>query len=258
MQVLKPGATGPDVRALQVAINERARARGLATVEVDGVYGPSTERAARRISRALGSLESTIAKPGISKGEQRIIRWPKSRTPAQIARARSRAKAKTAVGTGPAKALAEAARHVGKNEQRNMAWVQSIITACGGWTFRVPWCGCYVHHCLKAAGVPVTGRCASVSLILQDALAGRNGFESCVYRRSTGHGSLAAIRPGDVLGMFGESTHTCLAKRRVPGGWITNEGNTSADNQANGRACEDKFRPDASIVYGARPAYRGA
>lgn len=96
MRALKVGTHGTDVRHLQTALNARSRARGLPTIKVDGVFGSSTDIAVQRVARALGASESTIRKPGATIGEQRIIRWPATRNPAQRARARSRAKNATA------------------------------------------------------------------------------------------------------------------------------------------------------------------
>ncbi len=105
MQTLKPGSAGPDVRALQAALNDRARPRGLPLVTVDGTYDTATMKSAERVARALGALEATIAKPGTSVGEQRIIRWPASRTPAQYARAAGRRRAARRAVAAPVRPL---------------------------------------------------------------------------------------------------------------------------------------------------------
>jgi hypothetical protein len=133
MQTLKPGSTGPDVRALQVAINDRSSSRLLPPVTVDGVYGEQTEQAAARVARALGALEATIAQPGTSVGEQRIIRWPATRTPAQLARARGRAKASPApvAGTGP---LIITATQLGLTFQRVFGDVGALTRTYGHYT----------------------------------------------------------------------------------------------------------------------------
>lgn len=96
MQKLKHGQTGAEVTRLQEALNDRSRARGLPQIAVDGDLGPETAAAVQRVGRALGALESTLktarVQGVVSIGLQRIIRWPASRTPAQLARARSRAR----------------------------------------------------------------------------------------------------------------------------------------------------------------------
>lgn len=82
------------VRFLQAALNKRSRHRGLPLVAEDGILGAQTLAAVQRVGRALGALESTLAKArknkSVSIGLQRMIRWPGARTPAQLSRARSR------------------------------------------------------------------------------------------------------------------------------------------------------------------------
>lgn len=96
MRHLFLGDKGTDVTDLQRALNERAAARQLPKVNVDGQYGPDTDRSVDRVSRLLGVLEETIQQNGCTVGQQRVIRWPTSRNPSQYARARSRAKADAA------------------------------------------------------------------------------------------------------------------------------------------------------------------
>jgi len=92
MRRLAVGAHGVDVTHLQQAINDRSKPRDLPTVKADGVFGPVSRRAAERVARALGAREDTIHKHPLTVGVQRIIRWPKTRSPLQLKRARDRAK----------------------------------------------------------------------------------------------------------------------------------------------------------------------
>jgi hypothetical protein len=95
-------------------------------------------------------------------------------------------------------------------------------------------------------------------LILDDAIHGRNGMKAVLYRRSAGMGDVSFGRPGDLLGLFGESTHVAMVERRVVGGYQTIEGNTSPGNagsQANGGGCFRRLRPDSAVVYVVRPNY---
>jgi hypothetical protein len=78
--------TGADVKALQRAINARARSRGIRpALLVDGDCGRQTIAKGRQVARALG-LSAT--KPGLSKAVQFIIRNPALRTPLQRSRAK--------------------------------------------------------------------------------------------------------------------------------------------------------------------------
>lgn len=262
MKVLMAGSSGRDVRSLQEAVNARARRRGLDTVTVDGEYGPATDDAAAAVARALGALEATIKEAGCSVGEQRMIRWPSSRTPAQYARSAARKRAKPKPAAGPQKALAWGRRYVGKTEQpagSNRApwgltdWQQAL----GSWLVGQAWCGVFVGTAMKHAGVKgVNSRCAAVVLILEDAINGRNGMDRVIYRRRTGAGSVAAVKPGDLVGLIGESTHVGMIEKRVPGGYQTLEGNTSpgtSGSQANGGGCWRRTRSDSAVVYLVRP-----
>lgn len=265
MKVLQFGATGPDVRALQEALNDRALNRGLPRIAEDGEYGRSTEAAAKRMARMLGALEATIARPGTSVGEQRIIRWPSSRTPAQYARAAGRRRAADrATAAGPAAALKWARQWIGKTEDppgsNKAPWgLTSWQQAFGSWLVGQAWCGTFVGTALKNAGVVgVSSRVAAVLLILDDAIHGRNGMKAVLYRRSAGMGDVSFGRPGDLLGLFGESTHVAMVEKRVVGGYQTIEGNTSPGNagsQANGGGCQRRIRPDSAVVYVVRPNY---
>ncbi len=157
--------------------------------------------------------------------------------------------------SGPAKALREARKYVGKTESPAgsntapwglAAWTKRFL----GLNYGVAWCGIYVGHCLEAAGVKLNGRVASVYFIYEDAGNGRNGWAKRV--------SIGEARPGDAIGLFGTSTHVGLIEKRVPGGFQTLEGNTSSGNsgsQANGGGCFRRVRPYSAVAYIARPNY---
>ncbi len=158
--------------------------------------------------------------------------------------------------SGPAKALREARKYTGRTESpagSNTApwglgaWIKELL----GLNYGVAWCGVYVWRCLDVAGVKgLTGRVAAVRYIYEDAGAGRNGFEKRV--------PLSQARPGDVAILFGTSTHTGLLEKRVPGGWICREGNTSSGvsgSQSDGGGAFRRTRPNSAIVAVCRPRY---
>lgn len=156
---------------------------------------------------------------------------------------------------GPEAALNEARRYIGKTESppgSNKApwgltdWIRHFL----GISYGVAWCGIGVGHCLQAAGVRVTGRVASVYNNYVDAGNGVNGWLKRV--------GITEAQPGDVLGLFGLSTHTELVEKRVPGGYQTIGFNTSSGNsgsQSNGGGCFRRLRPYSDVVYVARPDY---
>lgn len=265
MATIKLGTRGERVRVLQRAVNERLRSRRpSARIAVDGVWGPKSKEACRIAGHLMGVLNA-----GKHPGRcQEVVLDHTKRTTHELERATKRMKAERAANSGPAGAVAFAGRYIGKTEHppgSNKApwgltsW-QRELAGGGDWLIGEAWCGTFVWACLtKGGGVRgLTARTASVWFILEDALAGRNGWQRCVYRRKTGHGSLTAGRAGDAVGLYGEGTHVALIVKRVAGGYITREGNTSRDvwgSQSNGGGCFERFRPDSAVVYIARPRF---
>lgn len=261
---------GKDIRRLKRAMRKRARQRDLPMVALNGSYTRRTHKVAKRVALALGVHPSTLAKRDargrevLTVGAQRVIRRPALRTPAQLARAaawkrdRKRARgAKQAVRWAQRQAKAGVYENPpGSNRGGKITvWQRDL----GDWLIGQAWCGVFVGTALRHAGVDgINYRVASVWFILVDALAGRNGFKECVYRRSTGHGSVLNGQPGDAVGLFSENTHVELIVRRVPGGFDTCGGNTSAGadgSQSNGDGVYRRFRPDSAVVYIARPRW---
>jgi hypothetical protein len=265
MVPLRLGSKRAAVTLLQRGYNERARKRpGWERIEVDGELGPQTFEAVVNACYWLGALGVTLttakATKTVTVGMQRLVRFPDDRSGAQFSRAKARA-SKTALAAGPEAALVWARQWIGKTEQppeSNMApWgLTDWQRALGAWLVGQAWCGTFVGTALKHAGVAITSRVAGVSLILDDALNGRNGFDRVIFRRRTNSGSVGAGKPGDAVGLFGESTHVELVEKRVPGGYQTIGGNTSSGSsgsQSNGGGCFRRFRPDSAVVYIARP-----
>jgi hypothetical protein len=259
MQTLKLGASGAEVRALQRALNQRAVARRLPRINVDGDLGPQTAASVLRVGRALGAAESTLRKVQsphvVTVGLQRIIRWPSSRTPAQLARAASRKRAAAKTTTGPRKALDWARGALGTTEHppgsNRGPRITTWQTTLAPWLVGAPWCGVFVGTALVYAGVKgINSRVAAVAFIYDDAKHSRNGFAHLVEKTSG--------RPGDAVGLFGLSTHVELIERRVPGGYVTIGGNTSPNaggSQSNGGGVFRRTRPYSAVVYVARPNY---
>ena len=240
---------GEDVKRLQKKLG----------VQVDGEYGPITAGAAKDKARALGVLSSTL-RLGVTVGVQNLILGHTHQSKSQARRAKTRA----AKAVGPNAAVKWAARWVGKTESpygsNTAPWgLTAWQRAFGDWLVGAAWCGVFVGTALKNAGVKgINSRVASVALIIEDAIAGRNGWAKVIYRRSTRAGDVTAGRRGDALGLFSENTHVALIDHPVPGGYATIEGNTSSGNsgsQSNGGGVYRRFRSYSDVAYIARPRY---
>lgn len=192
---------------------------------------------------------------------ERIHKWERHVQKAKAMIARRDAQLNPPAVDGQ-KALAFLRRYIGKTEQppgsNRAPWgLTDWQTALGSWLVGQPWCGTACGTALKHAGVKgITSRVAGVVLILDDAMNSRNGFRHVVYRRSTGQGAISSAQPGDLVGLFGESTHVGMFEKRVPGGIVCLEGNTSAGNsgsQSNGGGCFRRTRPSSAVAYVVRP-----
>lgn len=226
-------------------------------------------RAALRASEALWKRRHTYRNSRVKywarkNNKAMVQKWSRLRAEASgmLDRRRAQIKKIDEKAGGPGRALDEARRFLGKTEypagSNTAPWgLASWIKACLGLNYGVAWCGVTVHHCLTKAGVKgLNGRCASVYFICEDAANSRYGWDKLVYRRHTGKGAVTAGRPGDAVGLYGESTHVAMIEKRVPGGYATLEGNTSPGNagsQSNGGGMYRRIRPDSAVVYIARP-----
>lgn len=120
----------------------------------------------------------------------------------------------------------------------------------GSWLVGLPWCGVFVGQALKRAGVKVDSYVASVAAIEQHAKEGTHGWKSW-------HGNEAGQR-GDAAVVGGHGVHVELIRQRVPGGYMTTGGNTSAGpagSQDNGGGVFPRFRSFSEVHGCARPNY---
>lgn len=105
-----------------------------------------------------------------------------------------------------------------------------------------PWCGILVGTALRAAGVKVTSRVASVQAIEQDARAGVNGFRKWL--------PASEAQAGDAL-VTSKDNHVVFVTGRGKDGSIKAIGG----NTGNGTAARRTYKP--SEVYGvARPRFK--
>lgn len=255
LRLTSPHATGPDVKALQVALNARMKARHEGQIDADGEYGPATAGAVRQVGWDLGALPQTLDK-GCPRGLAELIEDPSKRTPDQLARAKQRAE----TPRGPQAAIAWARTQIGTKESppnsnrgpKIDVWngeVQSI----GG-----PWCGAFAHAALEHGGVktdPSIRYCPSIEAM---AKQGTGGFASW-------HPGVSNAQPGDLVlydwfknpPSFPDHVGVVVA---LQGNELhTIEGNTSsgtAGSQSDGGGVFARVRPTNQFIVGtARPRW---
>lgn len=138
--------------------------------------------------------------------------------------------------------------------------IAAAVRRCG-FTFPVPWCGCWAYNALDAAGVQgVSIRQASVALIEDDARHGKAPFRDWVDRSEW-----RRVLRGDLVVLFGRGVHveTVRGFHRTRSGVVfavTDGGNTSSGpggSQSNGGGAFRRVRPLADVWGFARVDYPG-
>lgn len=166
MRVLHREDVGSEVRALQLAYNARAKSRGMVEIHADGELGTITLREIDEMGWVLGAGKSTLDRGDVPIGLQRMIRWPRRRTPAQLARAAARKAAKKRLALRQ-RAHREAMKLIGVMEQggNNVGEEVETIIRGGGGRRGQPWCGWFCAYVYKLAGSKsVTGAWGAVRL----------------------------------------------------------------------------------------------
>jgi hypothetical protein len=255
LRLTSPYKKGKDVRALQKALNERAHARNLPTIDVDGEYGPRTAAAVRRIGWALGALEATLDQ-GATLGLQTIIRDPKRRNGDQLRRARQRARAAVGASGAAQRTVAWCRAQVKTTESppgtnrgpKITHWQAEFGNPRGGW----PWCGAFVGYALRHhGGVAVPAGVVYTPNIYAWARSRTAGFEDFYEWKDRQLGDLVLFKfssGGDIVQHVGI----------YAGNGITIEGNTSsgsAGSQDNGGGVFERNRNGQDVVGCARPRY---
>jgi peptidoglycan hydrolase-like protein with peptidoglycan-binding domain len=252
LRLTSPLTRGPDVFALQAALNKRLRARDLSPVDVDGEYGPATAAAVERVGYLLGLLKGTLARGG-TVGVQRIIRNPRVRTPGQRARAAHR---KSKQGEpGPTAALAFARSKIGVKEHpagsntgpQIRDWQKAAGMGPG------PWCGAFVKASADAGGARVTPEARYTPWIEKHAKAKTGGYEGWCLPGDD------LAKPGDHVvfdwqpGTGADHTGVLESVDRQARTVTCIEGNTSGSgSQDNGGAVLRKTRPFSQVRGVAR------
>lgn len=134
----------------------------------------------------------------------------------------------------------------GSNSGPRITQWQKETARGASYLYKAPWCGVFVENMLRDAGVRDTSsRMASVGFIVDDAQAKRGCFRGWTTSRNS-------VLPGDLVVLFGRSTHVGMVVKVTPSGVYTIEGNTSGNtngSQSNGGGVFYRFRP-YNTVYG--------
>ena len=258
-----PFTKGPDIEALQKAINARAKELPFtdANLDTDGEYGPLTKGACGRIALALGLSDEVCSKIKAGKIDeltQQLVRDPTGRSADDKARAKAREpilkREFEAREQGGKAAVKWARSKIGVHEQPTGSnWghpVQDWITFTG-YGGPVFWCGCFVAYAVVEKGgakVPQRIHLGLDTAINADARAGTNGFERDVPP--------SQARPGDIATF--NFRHIGLVAGPTTDGMIhTIDGNTSASNGSNNNGGEvaEHRRPVSQVTCVGRLRY---
>jgi hypothetical protein len=258
-----PFTKGPDIEALQRAINARARELPFtdAKLDPDGEFGPRTQGASLRVAFALGLSDVACSKIRAGKVvqlTQQLIRDPSGLSGEDSQRRRARKpilkRRYEARKEGARAAVRWARSQIGVHEKpAGSNWghpVQDWITFTG-YGGPVFWCGCFVAFAVVEKGgaeVPQRIRLGLDTAINADAQAGANGFERAV--------NAADAQPGDIA-TFG-FRHIALVAGPTKDGMIhTIDGNSSATSGTNNNGGEvaEHRRPVSQVTCVGRLRY---
>jgi hypothetical protein len=251
-----PYTTGPDVEALQRAVNQRRKARRLNTIVPDGEWGPVTDDAVRETAWVLGIAKKRITGL-VSPDVQLLIHDPDMRNETQRARAKKRLEQ---LRHSADAVVAAALKHVGKTESpANSNRGPGIISRCQKAMLGFDgffWCGAFVGYFLeKTGGVPISRKnIVFTPAIVADAKSTMNGF--------SGWHPVANARAGD-LALFDwdagdqvPANHVELVVRNLGGGRLECVGgNTSMGGQDNNGGGIYRQVRQAGLIGVARPRY---
>lgn len=263
LMLTTPFTEGPDIRALQRAINARARELPFtdARLTLDGQFGPHTLAASGRVAFALGLADDACAviKGGtVPQLTQQLIRRPALLSPDDQRRAREREpglkRRYQARHTGARAAVRWARSRIGRHESPPESnWghpVQDWIEFTG-FDFPVKWCGCFVAFAVVKKGgaqVPDRKRLALDIAINADAAAGKNGFERAV--------SVSEAQRGDIVTF--NFRHIGLVAGPTRNGMVhTIDGNTTATDgtSVHGGEVAEHRRPVSEVTVVGRLRY---
>lgn len=263
LMLTTPLTEGPDIRALQRAVNARARELPYtdARLMLDGQFGPHTLAATGRVAFALGLPEdacAVITGGTVPQLTQQLVRKPALLTADDRRRAAEREPALkrryAARHAGASAAVRWARSRIGRHESPPLSnWghpVQDWIEFTG-FDFPVQWCGCFVTFAVVKKGgaeVPDRKRLALDIAINADAPGGRNGFERAV--------SVHEAQRGDIVTF--NFRHIGLVAGPTRNGMVhTIDGNTTASDGTNvhGGEVAEHRRPVSEVTVVGRLHY---
>jgi hypothetical protein len=258
-----PFTEGPDIKALQRAIDARARELPYtdARLRRDSQFGPHTLSASGRVAFALGLSEDacSVIKDGtVVQLTQQLIRNPSRLSADDQQRAKEREpglkRRYEARHAGANAAVRWARSRIGRHESpAHSNWghpVQDWIIFTG-FDFSVEWCGCFVAFAVVKKGgaeVPERKRLALDTAINADAAAGRNGFERAV--------SVNDAQRGDIVTF--DFHHIGLVVGPTRNGMVhTIDGNTTASDgtSVHGGEVAEHRRPVSEVSVVGRLRY---
>lgn len=244
LMLTTPNTKGPDIKALQGAINARARELPFtdAKLKTDSEFGNHTAGASFRVAYALGLSDEVCGqiKAGtVDQLTQQLIRDPSSLSAEDRQRRRARKpmlkRRYEARKEGASTAVKWARSQIGVHEHpKGSNWghpVQDWITFTG-YGGPALWCGCFVAFAVVEKGgaeIPQRIRLGFDLNVNDDARAGRNGFERAV--------GVEDAKAGDVATF--SFRHIALVAGPTKDGMIhTIDGNSSATNGTNNNGGE--------------------
>lgn len=263
LRLTTPFTEGPDVKALQRAINARARELPFtdARLRTDSQFGSHTAHACSRVAFALGLADAVCAEARagtVVQLTQQLVRDPSGLSPDDRRRARDREpflKRRYEAQRDGAKAAVKWARSkIGVHENPAKSnWglpVQDWILFTG-YDGPVLWCGCFVAFAVIEKGgadVPERIRLGFDLHINDDAQEGKNGFERAVPVSEAHRGDIATF----------SFRHIALVAGPTKNGMIhTIDGNTSASDGSNNNGGEvaEHRRPVSQVTCVGRLRY---
>ena len=254
LRLTSPYLQGPDVSALQQALNRRLADMSIPAIDADGEYGPETDHALRQATYLLGIGNQPVLGP-VPAWIQQLIEHPEHRNPVQQQRGAKRLKRFRAGGGARSRTLRWCAAQVGTSESppnsnrgpKVSKWEREF--GMDG----QPWCGAFVGYALRhLAGIPVPGGIVYTPNIANYARAHTGGFAGFYKWTERQPGDLVLFKfpgvsrdPVDHVGILdGDGQHTI-------------EGNTSTGtgSQNNGGVVARRDRGGNDVVGCARPRY---